>query len=63
MIISDDNIWKILLVLGGFIFGKLWQHEGKINKRVTYEHCTKNREHCPCTREIEKINKKINNQQ
>lgn len=61
MIISDDNLWKILLVLGGFVIGKIWQHEGKIGKRVTYEHCTKNRENCPCIREINEINRKLDN--
>lgn len=59
MIISDDNVWKIALVLAGFIFGKLWQHEGKLNKRVTYEHCVKNREKCPCIRELDELRRHL----
>ena len=59
MNIPADIIWEIGLVLGGIIFGKLWQHEGKLNKRVTYEHCTKNRDKCPCIQEIEGIRKKL----
>lgn len=60
MNISQDVIWEILLVLGGIVFGKLWQHEGKLNKRVTYEHCTKNRDKCPCIKDIDELNERMN---
>lgn len=59
MNIPTDVVWEIILVAGGVIFGKLWQHEGKLNKRVTYEHCTKNRDKCPCIKEIEEIRQKV----
>lgn len=59
MTIPNDIAWEIMLVLAGIVFGKLWQHEGKLNKRVTYEHCTKNREHCPCIREIEDLKRRV----
>lgn len=59
MTIPNDIVWEIMLVLAGVVFGKLWQHEGKLNKRVTYEHCTKNRDKCPCIKEIEEIRQKV----
>ena len=59
MIISDDNILKLVIAVVAFIGGKLWQHEGKLNKRVPYEHCTKLRENCPCIRELEDVKRRL----
>ena len=59
MNIPTNVFWEIMLVLGGFVFGTLWGHHTQINKRVTYEECSKKRDHCPCTSDIKELWEKI----
>lgn len=59
MNIPTTVLWEILLVIGGFVFGTLWGHHAQISKRVTYDECSKKRDHCPCIKDIDELNEKI----
>ena len=59
MNIPVNVFWEIMLVLGGFVFGTLWGHHAQIGKRVTYDECSKKRDHCPCISDIEKLSEKV----
>ena len=59
MNIPTNVFWEIMLVLGGFVFGTLWGHHAQIGKRVTYDECSKKRDHCPCISDIEKLSEKV----
>lgn len=59
MTIPVSIVWEIALVLVGFVLGTLWGHHAAIGKRVTYEDCSKKREHCPCIADIAELRERI----
>lgn len=59
MNIPSDIFWEMILVIGGFVFGTLWGHHDKINKRVTYDECSQKRHRCPCIEDIDELNEKF----
>jgi hypothetical protein len=60
MNIPTDVLWEVLILAGGIVIGKIWQHEGKLNKRVTFEDCSAKRKDCPCSAKLEKLENTIN---
>lgn len=52
-------VGEAMLVLIGFVIGKIWNLGRAVDKRVTYEDCSRKREKCPCITDIEELKKKI----